>query len=104
MSKQNRLFRQILTREVALLLWLALTGLFILPVGIFIVGQAVFGEYGGGSFADFYRELHYQLRGGDPVVWYLVASPYVFWQLLRITLWLFRRGTGVSTGPASGTS
>lgn len=104
MSQQNKLFRQILTREVALLLWLALAGLLVLPIAIYVVGQAVFGDYGGGNFADFYRELHYQLRGGDPVVWYLVASPYIFWQLLRITLWLFRRSTKVATRPASGTS
>ncbi len=99
MPQQTSTVRQILTREIAVILWCALAGVFLLPLAIYLVGQSVFGDYGGGGFADFYREMHYQLRGGDPVVWYLVSSPYIFWQTLRLTLWAFRRGnrTHVST-------
>lgn len=103
MPQQARPFRQTLTREAALLLWFALAGILLLPLAIYLVGQSVFGDYGGGAFADFYRDLHSRLRGGDPVVWYLVCSPYVFWQLLRITLWAFRRTNRSHAGTASGT-
>jgi hypothetical protein len=103
MPQPTNTFRRILTRETAILLWFALAGIFLLPVAIFLVGQTVFGEYGGGGFGDFYRELHYQLRIGDPVVWYLVSSPYIFWQMLRLTIWAFRRSGRTHLGPASGT-
>jgi hypothetical protein len=35
--------------------------------------------------------LHYELRTGQAVTWYLVLSPYLGWQLLRATIFGFRR-------------
>ena len=84
--------RRILAREAALLLGLLLAGMVLLPAAIFLVGQIVFGAYGDGGFADFYGNLHAELRSGDMVVWYLILSPYIAWQLLRLTIWGFRRG------------
>ena len=91
MSDLPRSFKRTLLGEVWLLLALFLFGILILPVTIYFVGQLVFGEYGGTGFADFYGRLHYQLRTGDPVSWYLVLSPYLGWQLFRLTVFAFRR-------------
>jgi hypothetical protein len=91
-SEQTFSTRRILARESALLLSLLLAGMVVLPAAIFLVGQVVFGTYGDGGFADFYSNLHAELRSGDIVVWYLILSPYIAWQLLRLTRWGFRRG------------
>ena len=73
-----------------LFLWLLLAGLFLLPLAVYLVGSALFGEYGGSEFSAFYGTLHSELRGGTPSVWFLVLSPYLIWQLLRLTLQAFR--------------
>ncbi|MGI9205547.1 MAG: hypothetical protein ACR2Q3_16145 [Woeseiaceae bacterium] len=78
-------------RECALFLVLFLTGIFVLPSIIYLVGDAMFGDYGGTGFSAFYGELHSRFRAGDLGVWFLVLAPYVGWQLLRITIRGFRR-------------
>ena len=78
-------------REVALLLLLLFTGLVLLPLSVYLVGNAVFGEYAGAGFADFYATLHQKLRQGEAGVWFLVLSPCLGWQTLRLTFHLFRR-------------
>jgi hypothetical protein len=83
-----------LLKEVALLTGLFFAGLVVLPLCIYLVGQAVFGEYGSGGFASFYGDLHGRFRGGDPLVWFLLLSPYVLWQLARLTARAFRHASG----------
>ncbi|MDZ7770918.1 MAG: hypothetical protein U5K38_18645 [Woeseiaceae bacterium] len=80
-----------LKRELALFLILMLFGILLLPIAIYFVGDAIFGDYAGAGFSDFYSTLHEALRGGELMVWYLVLSPYVILQLLRLTLYGFRR-------------
>lgn len=80
--------------ETWLFLALFLFGILVLPVAIYFVGQLVFGDYGGTGFSDFYGRLHYELRSGRPVSWYLVLSPYLAWQLFRLTVHVFRRSRG----------
>lgn len=92
MPEQSSSARQTITRESILLVALVVAGLLLLPVAIYLVGQAVFGDYSDGGFADFYWQLLKQLRSGDLLVWYLILSPYLAWQLARLTLWGFRRG------------
>ncbi|MEX2123078.1 MAG: hypothetical protein WD795_04230 [Woeseia sp.] len=70
---------------------LLLVGLVILPLSIYLVGRAVFGEYGGDGFGDFYGQLLREFLGGEPAVWFLLLSPYLLWQLFRLTIWGFRR-------------
>lgn len=65
-------------------------GLFLLPLSIYLVGESVFGEYSGAGFAGFYGRMHHEIRDGQPVVWFLVLSPYIIWQLLRLTFWGYR--------------
>ncbi len=70
--------------------WMLLGGLFLLPIAIYVVGKLLFGEYGGTGFSAFYGMLHSELRSGAPSVWFLVLSPYLIWQLLRLTLRAFQ--------------
>lgn len=77
-------------KESVLLLWLLLVGIFILPGVIYLIGRSMFGEYGGTGFSAFYGLLHSQLRSGEYSVWFLVLSPYLVWQILRLTFRVFR--------------
>jgi hypothetical protein len=79
-SVKNRLLR-----EAALLLGLVFAGLVLLPIAIYVVGNQVFGDYGEQGFGGFFRELGGKIRGGDAVAWFLVLSPYLVWQILRLT-------------------
>jgi len=76
--------RKAITRETGLLVGFLFLGLVILPVAIYVVGQAIFGDYGGGSYGHFYSELSSRIRAGDSAAWFLVLSPYLGWQTLRL--------------------
>jgi hypothetical protein len=87
-------------KEAAWLAILLSAGLVILPLSIYVVGNAVFGEYGAGTLGDFYIDLLGKFMGGEPAVWFLLLSPYLLWQLSRLTVWAFRR-TGRPPAPTS---
>lgn len=91
MPDSSQQLKRVLQKEAALFLGLFFVGIVLLPIAIYLVGQTVFGEYGGHGFADFFASLHYELRAGQKVTWYLVLSPYLCWQLLRLTIHVFRR-------------
>ena len=76
--------RRIVTKEAALLSGFLLFGLVALPIIIYKVGIVVFDVYGGAGFGDFYRTLSGKIRQGDAVAWFLVLSPYIGWQCLRL--------------------
>ena len=57
MTERQFNVRKAITREAALLLGFLFLGLVLLPIAIYVVGQAIFGDYGGGSFGHFYSEL-----------------------------------------------
>lgn len=80
-----------ITRELGLLLGFLFLGLVLLPVAVYFVGQAIFGDYGGGSFGHFYSELSGRIRSGDGAAWFLVLSPYLGWQTLRLVALGWRR-------------
>ena len=75
--------RKAISRETALLLGFLFLGLVLLPVAIYVVGQAIFGDYGGGSYGHF-SELSGRIRAGDSAAWFVVLSPYLGWQTLRL--------------------
>ena len=81
---------RILKKEALLFLALLFCGLVILPIAIWIVGSAVFGEYGGAGYGDFFGTLSAKIRSGDGVAWFLVLSPWLAWQVLRLTLFGWR--------------
>ncbi|MCG8370139.1 MAG: hypothetical protein MJA32_06470 [Proteobacteria bacterium] len=73
-----------LRKEAALFLGLLFFGFVIVPVGIWFVGNAVFGAYEGYGYADFFGNLSARIRAGDVVAWFLVLSPWLVWQVLRL--------------------
>lgn len=77
-------------RELALFLGLLFLGLVLLPVAIYVVGGKVFGDYGGDGFGGFFGALSGRIRDGEPVTWFLVLSPYLAWQFLRLTMLAWR--------------
>ena len=85
MSNSQSAFRRILTKELALLVILLFFGLAVLPIAIWFVGKAVFGAYGGAGYMDFFGTLSAKIRAGDGVAWFLVLSPYLVWQIIRLT-------------------
>lgn len=78
-----------LRREVFLLILMLFIGILVIPVGIYFVGAEIFGEYAGHGFGDFFSALQADLRSGEPVVLFLVFSPYIVWQVLRLSIRLF---------------
>lgn len=77
--------------EAIFLLACVFFGLFLLPAGIYTVGQMIFGDYGGTGIAEFYGRIYSGIGNGDGIIWFLVLSPYIGLQTLRLTIRLFRR-------------
>jgi len=82
--------RPIATKELGLLAGFVFFGLVLMPVIIYFVGQSVFGAYGGVGYGDFFRTLSAKVRDGDIVAWFLVLSPYLGWQTLRLMAFAWR--------------
>ena len=66
------------------------SALLVLSLVTLLVGERVFGEYGGHGYGDFFGTLTGRIRGGDAATWFLVLSPYLVWQTLRLTAYAFR--------------
>ena len=75
---------QILKKELALFTGLLFVGFVLLPIAVWFVGKAVFGAYGGSGFAEFFGQLSGKIGSGDIVAWFLVLSPWLTWQVLRL--------------------
>lgn len=82
-ERQSNL-RKAVTRELGLLLGLLFVGMVLLPIAVYVVGQAIFGDYGGSGYGHFFSELSGRIRAGDAAAWFLVLSPYLGWQTLRL--------------------
>ena len=78
-------FKAAAKRELALFAGLLFVGFVLMPILIYEVGQIVFGEYGGAGYSEFFGSLSGRIRSGDPVAWFLVLSPWLGWQCLRLT-------------------
>ena len=77
--------KHIAKRELALFSVLLFIGYVLVPVLIYKVGQIVFGEFGGAGYSEFFGALSYKIRTGNLVAWFLVLSPWIGWQCLRLT-------------------
>jgi hypothetical protein len=84
-AQQANEFKQRAKKEVALLLGLLFIGLAVMPFATFIVGEQLFGAYGGHGYSDFFGTLSGKIRTGDLVAWFLILSPYLAWQTVRLT-------------------
>ena len=84
MSNAQRSTIRIIRKESFLLAGFVFLGLIVLPIAVYLVGQAIFGDYGGRGFGQFYMDLSSRLRSGDKAALFLVFSPYLGWQTLRL--------------------
>jgi len=90
LSDKASSLKKAIRKEVGLLVGLLFLGLVIMPVAIYWLGQSVFGDYGGHGYGDFFGTLSGKIRSGDGVAWFLVLSPYLVWQGLRLTALAWR--------------
>jgi hypothetical protein len=78
-------------RELILLLILLACGLFLVPLLIWVVGNAVLGPYASGGAFALLADFFVGLRNGSVVHWAVVVGPYVFVLILRGLWHLIRR-------------
>lgn len=87
--QQNPL-KQVAVHELALFLGLLFLGFVIMPIPIYVVGQSLLGEFGGAGYGDFFGTLSARIRSGDLVAWFFVLSPYIAWQVMRLSIHAWR--------------
>jgi len=87
---QQTPLKQLALRESALFLVLLFLGFVIVPIPIYLVGQNLLGEFGGNGYGDFFGTLSGKIRSGDLVAWFFVLSPYIAWQVLRLSICAWR--------------
>ena len=90
MPTETALSINVLRREALLFSALLFAGIVILPAAIYWVGNLVFGEYGGGTYGQFFSLLALKIRAGDSVAWFLVLAPYLGIQCLRLLAYAWR--------------
>lgn len=93
MTASSPLTKSVVSREAILFVVLLLVGLLLLPIAIYLVGQLIFGLYDGDGLTGFVEGIYRDILAGDGIVWFLFLSPYLGWQVIRLTAWLFRRVT-----------
>ncbi len=98
MAETRSLLTNPAIREAMLFTILLAVGIILLPVAIFLVGEVVFGDYGGDGFGQFLESIFTRLFDGDRFAWFLILSPYIVVQLLRV-LGLAWRATAAPTEP-----
>jgi hypothetical protein len=81
-------------KEAGLFVGFLFLGLIVMPLAIYFVGQTIFGDYGGQGYGQFFADLSGRIRSGDTVAWFLVLSPYLGWQTLRLMLLGWRLASG----------
>lgn len=69
---------------------LLFVGVLLLPGAIYLVGDLVFGDYDGG-FGVFFSGLMSDLFRGKGSSWFLILSPYLAVQVIRLSLFAARR-------------
>ena len=65
-------------------------GLVLMPIAIYAVGQIVFGVFAGVGYWDFFANLSRKVRDGNLVAIFLIASPYIGWQIVRLSALAWR--------------
>ena len=75
---------KVLKTEAMLFIGSLFIGLVLLPVAVWFVGHAVFGAYEGAGYTAFFGMLSGKIRSGDAVAWFLVLSPWLVLQCVRL--------------------
>lgn len=83
-------FKQRFLKETALFVGLLFLGFIIAPIAIYLLAPHVLGEFGGAGYGDFFSSLSARIRGGDLAAWFFVLSPWLVWQVLRLTAFAWR--------------
>ena len=83
--------KNVARREAVLFLGFLFFGFIVMPIGIYLVGKQVFGAYGGYGYGDFFGTLSAMIRSLDFFAWFLVLSPYLAWQTLRLVRFGWRK-------------
>lgn len=91
MSTAPSSLRRRITRETALFVGLFFAGFVLLPIAVWLVGNTVFGDYGGAGYKGFFSLLSGKIREWDAVAWFFVLSPYLGVSLVRVAAWGWRR-------------
>lgn len=91
MDSEAKSVKHVIEKEVALLAVLLFFGLVLMPIGIFMIGEALFGSYGGHGYGEFFSVISEKIRSGDRVAWFLVLAPYMVWQSLRLMVKAWQR-------------
>ncbi|MEM1174663.1 MAG: hypothetical protein AAGA33_12490 [Pseudomonadota bacterium] len=79
-----------IVNEIALFAAFLFFGFLILPFAIYVVGGVVFGDYSGG-YGQFFGRMSRGLVDGHWPTWFLVLSPYLLVQIVRLSLLGLRR-------------
>lgn len=90
MAVEHSPMQRKLIREAVIFLSLLLFGVLLLPVAVYVVGQSVFGAYAGDGYGEFFAALAGKLVAFEWVAWFLILSPYLAIQTLRITAFGWR--------------
>jgi hypothetical protein len=77
---------RILKTEAVILAGMLFLGIVLLPIAIWFVGNLIFGAYGGSGYGDFFGGLASKLLSGNLVAWFLVLSPWLALQVVRVAL------------------
>jgi hypothetical protein len=83
-SEKPSTISTLLKKEAAVFVVFLFVGLVISPIFVWLVGNAVFGAYDGAGYSDFFGTLSGKVRSGNLVAWFLVLSPWLVWQCLRL--------------------
>jgi hypothetical protein len=87
--------KEILVKEAALFTGLLFIGLVVAPLVIYWLGPRVIGEFGGHGYADFFGTISAKIRSGDLTAWFFVLSPWLAWQVVRLTALAWRKTGGM---------
>jgi hypothetical protein len=94
LGRQWRRFRATrgLTRELLTLALAVLLGLVIAPTIVYVMGQAVLGDYAHGGYLALMSDVLRALAVGTLPFWLLVLAPYAAVWVWRILRWSWRAG------------
>jgi hypothetical protein len=83
-------------RELILAGALALVGLTVLPVAVYVAGYLTLGRFEGSGFWHFFATLYRSLFKGSTAAWAMVIGPYALLWLWRGLCFWWRRSESLA--------
>lgn len=81
--------------EASIFVGLLFFGFVLLPIAIYFVGSAIFGDYAGEGYGEFFGALRTRLLRGEASSWFLILSPYVAIIVFRLMAWGWQQSARV---------